>query len=167
MKNKLKISVIGLLIFGGIGYVQGQVKIGHINAQSIFTQMPEYKRMADQIQTLSKKYEDEIKKMSTELETKYKKYESESGTVSQEINKQRGEELQKLQQEIQKKQVDASQALQKKESELSKPIFEKAQKAINEVGKANGYDFILDSKALLYEGKNSNVLDLVKSKLGI
>ena len=167
MRNKLRILVIGILLFNVIGTLQGQIKIGYINSEAIVTQMPEYKIMADQIQALSKKYENEIKKMSTELQTKFKKYDSESSTVSQEINKQRGEELQKIQQKIQQKQLEASQSLQKKESELSKPIFEKAQKAIEETGKSNGYDFILDSKALLYDGGNSNVLDLVKSKLGL
>ena len=168
MKNKLKISILGLLFFSGIAIAQGQqLKIGYISSEEIINQMPEYKAMTNQLKTLGEKYENEIKKLNTEFDTKFKKYESESNTMSQEINRQRGEELQSIRQKIQEKQVEATQAIQKKEQELLRPIFDKAQKAIEDVAKANGYDFILEYKALLYHGANNNILNLVKSKLGI
>jgi outer membrane protein len=79
-------------------------------------------------------------------------------------------ELQDMQQRIQNYQQTASAQLQQKQNELLKPVFEKAEKAIAEVGKEKGLIYVFDigTKVVLYKSTESiDILPLVKVKLGI
>ena len=69
---------------------------------------------------------------------------------------------------IQQFQADAQKDLQKKELDLIQPITEKAKAAILKVGRAQAFDYVLDSSqgvTILADGKN--LLDDVKKSLGI
>jgi outer membrane protein len=71
---------------------------------------------------------------------------------------------------IQTYQQNASQQLQTKQADLLKPVFEKADKAIKEVGAEKGliYVFDMSSRVILYNSKESvDILPFVKTKLGI
>ncbi|MBK8808945.1 MAG: OmpH family outer membrane protein [Bacteroidales bacterium] len=71
---------------------------------------------------------------------------------------------------MQNYQQEAQSQLQKKEAELFQPILEKAQLAIAEVGKENGFIYIFDisSKVVLFQSdKSIDVMPLVKKKLGM
>jgi outer membrane protein len=62
--------------------------------------------------------------------------------------------------------------MQDKQVELFTPITEKADKAIKDVGKENGFIYIFDvsppSQVTYFdESKSTNVMQLVKTKLGI
>ena len=58
-----------------------------------------------------------------------------------------------------------------KQAELFKPITDKADKAIKEVGKENGFIYVFDLSGgqLIYydETKSTNILTLAKAKLGL
>ena len=62
------------------------------------------------------------------------------------------------------------QQLQQKQGELLQPVFDKAEKAIEEVAKEQGLMYVFDigTKVVLYKSAQSvDVLPLVKTKLGI
>ena len=63
----------------------------------------------------------------------------------------------------------AQESLAKKENEILKPIIDKAKKAINDVAKEKGYDYILDTGLgmVLYASDSEDILPLVKKKLGL
>jgi outer membrane protein len=75
-----------------------------------------------------------------------------------------------MQQRIQNYQQTAQAQLNQKQTELLKPVFDKAEKTIEEVAKEKGllYVFDIGSKVVLYKSNESlDVLPLVKTKLGI
>jgi len=79
-------------------------------------------------------------------------------------------ELQELQQRIQNYQMTAQQQIQQKQAELLSPVFDKAEQAIEEVGKEQGllYVFDIGSQVVLYRSNQSiDILPMVKQKLGI
>ena len=130
--------------------------------------MPEMKEAQKQLETLSKTYQKDIQSSITEFQTLLKQYEAEAATKSEEENAKRGQEIQEKQQRIQQFQADAQKDLQKKELDLIQPITEKAKAAILKVGRAQGFDYVLDSSqgvTILADGKN--LLDDVKKSLGI
>lgn len=61
--------------------------------------------------------------------------------------------------------------MQEKQVTLFTPITEKADKAIRDIGKENGFLYVFDISAgqLIYfdESKSTNVLPLAKAKLGL
>ncbi|MFD0837214.1 OmpH family outer membrane protein [Mariniflexile aquimaris] len=168
MKQIKTLLLATALCIGTVSFTNAQSKIAHINTQDLVTAMPEMKEAQKQLETLSKTYQKDIQSSITEFQTLLKQYEAEAATKSEEENAKRGQEIQEKQQRIQQFQADAQKDLQKKELDLIQPITEKAKAAILKVGRAQGFDYVLDSSqgtTILADGKN--LLDDVKKALGI
>jgi outer membrane protein len=106
--------------------------------------------------------------MATELDNKIKQYQAEVDTKTEEENQTRAQEVQSMEASIRQYQQQAQQDLQTKQADLMKPITEKAREAILKVGRAQGFDYVLDSAAgitILADGKD--LLADVKKELGI
>jgi outer membrane protein len=143
-------------------------KFGHIDANKLFTIMPEKEKASQELQDYSKQLEDELLKMQDELKKKYDDYQANGDKMSDLIKQTKEKEMQDLNQRIQNYQTQAQQDLQKKEQELMAPIYEKIRKAIKDVGEENKFMYIYDTSILLYYSNDSkDVFDLVKNKLGI
>ena len=76
-----------------------------------------------------------------------------------------------MQTRIQEFQTNAQTQLQDQQVALFQPIYNKADKAIKDIGKEGGYIYIFDVKPgqVLYfdESKSTNIIAQVKTKLGL
>ena len=85
------------------------------------------------------------------------------------MNETRTKEMQDMGNRIQQFQQTAQKELGQKELDLYKPIYEKAQKAIQKVAKAKGVSYVLDATSpgvvLFLEGGTDLLAD-VKKELG-
>jgi outer membrane protein len=72
---------------------------------------------------------------------------------------------------MQEFQQNAQTQLQEQQTALTQPIFTKVDKAIKDVGKEGGFIYVFDvaKGQVLYfdDTKSTNILALVKTKLGI
>jgi len=162
------ITVFFFVTFASFGQSKG--KFGHLNSNDLLDVMPEKTAAEKTIQDYAKQMETQLLEMQTELEKKYNDYTANQATYSEVVKKTKEEELMSMQQRIQSFQQTAQTELQKKEQELLKPIIEKAQKAIADVSKENGYSYVFDTGVgtLLHWPKDTDdLLPLVKTKLGI
>lgn len=169
MKSYISLVVLFLFI-ATASFAQGKGKFGHLNSNDLLEVMPEKVTAEQTIQDYAKQMENQLLEMQTELEKKYNDYMANQATYSEIVKKTKEDELMSMQQRIQSFQQTAQQELQKKEQELLKPIIEKAQKAISDVAKENGYTYVFDTGVgtLLYWPKDADdLLPLVKTKLGI
>ena len=143
-------------------------KLGHINSQELFAQMPELKVVEQKLDSLNKEYEALLTTMQEEYQKKLSDYQQKQATMTDAIRQISEEEIMSLQQRIQTTYQTAQQDVQKKERELLVPIQSKMVKAIQEVGAANGYTYIFDTAATLYVGADAiNLMSEVKKALGI
>ena len=148
-------------------------KIGYVDWEYIFSQMPEFKQIENELKTHGSQLENQLKAKSQEFESKYKAYQSMPATTSDIIKADKERELQGMQESIQKFQQDAQGSMQKKQTDLMEPVYTKVGKAIEEVAKENGYSFILSPQIpaggdiLLYSDDKYNISTLVLKKLGI
>lgn len=166
MKQLRTLLLTATLCIASVSFTQAQTKTAHINTQELIASMPEAKAAQAELEALGKTYEADIKASVEEYQNTAKRYEAEAATKTDEENQKRGLELQEKQMRIQKFQADAQQDMAKKEAELFKPIQEKAMKAIQEVAKAQGYQYVFDRSSLIVaDGKD--ILADVKKKLGI
>ncbi|MDO6761013.1 OmpH family outer membrane protein [Tamlana sp. 2_MG-2023] len=166
MKQLKNLFLATALCIVTVSFTQAQSKIAHINTQELIAAMPEAKAAQTEIETLGKTYQTDIQASITEYQNTVKQYEAEAATKTDEENQKRGLELQEKQQRIQQFRSDAQQDIAKKEAELFKPIQEKAMKAIQEVAKAQGYQYVLDrASVIVADGKD--ILADVKKKMGI
>lgn len=168
--KKMKTILLALVIFAGAtSFMNAQSKIAHINAQELIEAMPEYKAAQTQLDKVQKSYDTEIKAMMKELDTKAKQFDSESSTKTDEENQKRVEELQNMQNNVQTYRQQALQDLEKKRADIFKPILEKAQSTIQKVGRAQGFQYVLDSTLgsgiILADGKD--LMADVKKDMGI
>ena len=121
-------------------------KFGHINAQEVMASMPEFIKARGEIEATAKQYENDLKAMQDELQRKAQEYEKSKSTMNETKQKETEQTLMDLQQKIQQAYQDNSQALQKAQQEKMAPITQRLVDAIQAVGKAGGYVYIMDTQ---------------------
>ncbi|MCE7862055.1 MAG: OmpH family outer membrane protein [Bacteroidetes bacterium CHB5] len=149
-------------------------KIGYADWNYIFTQMPEFKQIENELKTHGTQLENQLKAKSTEFENKLRAYQGMPATTPDAIKADKERELQALQESIQKFQQDAQTSLGNKQTALMDPVFKKVGKAIEDVAKENGYSFILNPQLMgsgedivLYSDEKYDISNLVLKKLGV
>jgi outer membrane protein len=172
MKITIKILIVTLLLsISFVGYSQQKpLKFGHINTEEIITSMPERDSVAVQLEKFGKDLQDQAEGMNVERNKKVELYMKEQKTALELVNKTREEELQQINQKIQQFQQSAQEEYQQKQGQLMQPLLEKLQKAINDVGKENGFMYIFiknDNIIPFMSSESVDVTPLVKQKLGI
>jgi outer membrane protein len=162
-------KIVFLLALGiTIGFsAQAQKKFGYINSQELLEKMPEARKADTAMQQYQKTLEDQLRTMASDAQTKFKDYEEKEKTWTDAVKEVKQKELQDLQSRIQEFQQGAEEKIGRKKQDLFKPILDKAQKAIKDVGVEGGYDYIFDGSGLLYAKDSENILPAVKAKLGI
>lgn len=165
MKQFKTLLIAAILFIGATQITKAQTKVAHVDVSEIMGKMPAILDAQKQLQTLSTTYDADYKKMVDEYQAKLKKYEAESATVTEAVNQERQKEVQDMQKRIVDFRDNAQKELQNKESEIMKPIMEKVKASIQKVGKAKGFQYILDSSTLLLADGTNITVD-VKKDLG-
>lgn len=171
MKN-IKSLFIALVIIASAtaSYGQAKLKFGHIDSNELIAAMPERNTAQKSLQSYAKELEDQLAVMETELQSKYSSYLQKEGTLNDAVKESKQKELQDLQTRIQEFQVTAQDRYQKKEAELLQPIIDRANNAIQVVGKENGFTYIFDvgvGAVVYFSPDSEDILGLVKAELGI
>lgn len=168
MRHFKTLLFAAILCIGATSFTMAQSKIAHINTNELIEAMPEMKTAKAELDKLSKTYETEIQKMATEYQNKIKQYSAEVDTKTEEENAKRQEEVGTIEQSIRQYQANAQEDMQKKQADMMKPLFDKAKAAIQKVGRAQGFQYVLDSTqgsgVLLADGKD--LMADVKKELG-
>jgi outer membrane protein len=151
-------------MFLGANSINAQTKVAHIDFQGLVSKMPEMTAAKAQLDKKSKEYDTEYTAMVTEYQTKMKKYEGDAATVTEAINETRAKEMQDMGQRIQQARDTFQKQLQEKESEIVKPIIEKAKAAIQKVGKAKGFQYVMDASTLIL-ADGQDLFEEVKKEL--
>jgi outer membrane protein len=160
-------------VFAVSAQAQETQKIGYADWEYIFSQLPEFKQIDNELKTHGTQLENQLKAKYADYETKVKAYQGMPATTPDAIKADKERELAGLQESIQKFQQDAQTSLQNKQTALMDPVFKKVGKAIEDVAKENGYAFIMAPQVmgggdiLLYSDEKYNVSNLVLKKLGV
>ena len=154
-----------MLVLGANQTINAQTKTAHVDVSEIMTKMPAMLDAQKQLDKLSTTYDGEYKKMVEEYQGKLKKYEAEAATVTEAVNGDRSKEVQDMQKRIVDYRDNAQKELQQKESDIVKPIMEKVRASIQKVGKAKGFQYVLDGSTLLL-ADGTNLTADVKKDLG-
>jgi len=168
----MKKVVFLLAIALTVGFMQANAqtqapKLGYINSQELLTLMPEAAQADTTLDRYTRALEDQYKTMAQEGQTKLQEYQSNKDTWTPAIRETKERALSDLQSRMQEFQMNAQDSIQMKKAQLFKPLLDKAQKAIHDVGVEGNYDYIFDGSGLLYAKDAQNLLPKVKAKLGI
>jgi len=172
MKRFISIAVLIIVIaMAGQSAMAQSFKFGHINSDELIQSMPEYDSATKKLDNYRKELVNALELMTVELNTKNEAYQKESKNLSDIVKQTKEQELMDMNKRIQDFQTNAQTQLQNKQTEVFQPIYARVDKAIKDVGKDNGFLYVFDTAkgALLYfdEAKSTNVMSLVKTKLGV
>ena len=146
-------------------------KFGYINSNELLSLHPDVKAADSKLQDYQKQLLSVGQKMAGEFQKHYQSYVevANKGQLSKIQMQEKESALTQEQNKIRAYEAEMQQKLIKKREEIYKPILDKIQGAINAVGKENGYTFIFDAGTggILNAKENTNVIGLVKAKLGI
>jgi len=165
MKQIKTLLIAALFVLGANQTINAQAKTAHVDVADIMGKMPAMLDAQKQLEKLSGTYDADYKKMIEEYQAKLKKYEGESATVTEAVNTERSKEVQDMQKRITDFRDNAQKELQQKESDLVKPLMEKVRASIQKVGKAKGFQYVLDGSTLLLADGPNITVD-VKKDLG-
>ena len=172
----MKKILLLLTLFACMASLKAQdVKIGYTSAYLILPHVPAYLKIQDSLKKTETALTNQLVEKQKDFEVKVKKFETDrqSGDVPQVVLQTRATDLQRMQQEISQERELYGQELQKMQSALQTPILLKVKTAIEEVGKENGYTFILSSQDgmgqdnFLFSTDKIDVTLLVLNKLGV
>lgn len=170
MKRILKVTLLAVVLLTSANTFAQTLKLGHIDSSKLLAIMPERAAAQKQIETQAKEYETQMKDMQLEYQKLYQAYIGERETLSEALRADREKEIMDKEKRMKDYDQFAQNAIKKAQSDLLKPIFDKANKAIKDVGEENGFTYILDltSGVVLFNSASSiDVMPLVKTKLGI
>ena len=143
-------------------------KFGHINAQQVMNDMPEFVKARGELEATAKQYENDLKAMQEELQRKSEEYDKTKSTMNATKQKETEAALQSMYQKVQQTYQDNSQNIQKAQQEKMQPITTKLVNAIQAVGKAGGYVYIMDVASgipYISETLSEDVTSKVKAEL--
>jgi outer membrane protein len=165
MMKQFRTFLIAAVALFGFQTMSAQTKVAHVDTNEIMTKMPAVLDAQNQLKKLSDTYTAEYKTMVDEYQAKIKKYDAEAATVTDAVNQTRQTEMQDMGKRIGEYQETAQKDLQKKEADLMKPITEKVKASIQKVGKAKGFNYVLNAGDLLLAEGTDITVD-VKKDLG-
>lgn len=164
----LKSLVIITFMTLGLGFANAQ-KVAHVNLERVVANMPETRALQAEIAKIQKTYRDDLEEMGKKLETKYKKYSGEQASQTEDENQKRAQEIQDDRNKLAQAEQLAYKEIQEKQQKGLIPILQKAEKALKEVAKSRGIQYVLDSSAgkglLIADG--DDLYTAMKIKLGL
>lgn len=163
--KKLSVLFAAVMMFVTVGTVSAQ-KVASMDYEAVLSAMPETKKMTTDLDTFSKTKSDELNKQAEAFQKEVQQYQAEGAKLTEAQRTAKEAELQKKQQNLQQLQQTAQKDLATKRDTAVKPIIEKLNNAVEKVAKANGFDFIIDSTALIYKA-GPDATALVKKELGL
>ena len=163
--KKLSVLFAAVMMLATAGVAQAQ-KVASMDYEAVLSAMPETKKMTTDLDTFSKTKGAELNKQAEAFQKEVQQYQSEGAKMTEAQRSAKEGELQKKQQNLQQLQQTAQTDLAQRRDSAVKPIVDKLNNAVAKVAKANGYDFIIDSTALIYKG-GADATPLVKKELGL
>jgi len=166
-----KIMVIALLLtLGAIG-AKAQ-KYALIDMEYILKNIPAYEMANEQLNAISKKWQDEVESVQQEAQNLYKTYQADLVFLSADMKTKREAEIvakEQAAQDLKKKYFGTDGELFKKRQSLIRPIQDDIYNAIKEIAEKQGYALVIDrasAMSIIYATPKIDISNDVLAKLG-
>ncbi|MFM8433337.1 MAG: OmpH family outer membrane protein [Bacteroidota bacterium] len=167
MKNIL--LSLAIIVATSVSSLAQTHKFGHINSAELLQSMPQTRQADSTLKKYGESLEGQLTVMTNEYKSKVQAYQASMDSLPDVTRSYKERELQDLGGRIEGFRDNAQESIQKKKEELYSPILKRAEDAIKEVAKEKGYSYIFDtsSGSFLFAQESDNILDMVKTKLGM
>ena len=165
-------SVLLMILLFAVGMTASAQKFALIDMEYILKNIPAYERANEQLNQVSKKWQNEVDALQQEAQNMYKTYQSDLVFLSAEMKTKREEEIVKKEQEAQdlkRKYFGADGELYKKRESLMKPIQDEIYNAVKEISEDKGYQLVIDrasAMSIIFASPKIDISNEVLVKLG-
>lgn len=121
-----------------------------IDSERVFKSLVEYNNALDEIERLSKAYQEKVDEKFGEVESLYNSYISQRAALGEYTRQQREQQILSLEKEateFQESVFGTDGVIMKRRMELIQPIQQRVFKAIENIAKEQGYDLVIDISA--------------------
>jgi outer membrane protein len=172
--KKISLLIIAAVFIGLTGQQLNaqELKFGHIDRSEFIQSLPEFDTAVANLEKLSRELSNQFEIMQVELNNKGYEYERDNANWVDAVRDAKANEIMDMNRRLQEFQQTAEQQLQEKQAEYFQPIIAKADKAIQDVGRENGFIYVFvvgqeTSIGYFDAAKSVDIMPLVKTKLGI
>ena len=121
------------------------LRFGYFSFEQVFHTMPGYAIAKHNMDELRGKYDEETKRVETEFNSKYEEFLDGQRSYAKSILEKRQAELRELMEKNIAFKAEAARLLKKAEEEAYAPLKAKMNAALQQIGKENGFAFILNT----------------------
>lgn len=165
MKKLVAMAVAVLFVVGIFGSVahaaEKAYKIGYVDLAKVFDEYKKTKESEQNLETKGKAKEAERAGMVEEL----RKLKDEQALLSEKAKAEKQTVIDNKIRMLQEFDRTTRDALVKERNDMLGLILKDIEKVVADYSKANGYDYILNSRMLLYGGESYDLTNEVLSKL--
>ncbi len=170
MKRFVMLAVVAGALFVA-NTAHAQQKLGYVFVEAIIGNLPEFTGVQQSLKTHQEMLSKNLNIKQAYAQSKFEEYQQkkQAGKMAPGEEETAQKELQQLDGELRKYSDDAEQSMAKKREELLQPLYEKTQKAIDEVAKVEGYTYVLNggNSTIVVAPPENNITEKVFTKLGI
>jgi outer membrane protein len=169
--SRLALLLMGMFLFGSLATTAQ--KIAFVDTDYILKRIPAYEAAQEQLNTVSKKWQQEVEAAFQEVGALYKTYQTENVFLSPEMKVKKENEIVEKEKQaklLQQKYFGAEGELFKRREAVIKPIQDDIYSAITALCAEKGYEAIFDksSKAgVIFADPKIDISDQVLKQMGI
>jgi len=171
MKKILALAVF-LLVLCAI-QASAQIKIGYFNSEAIMKQLPDAQDAQKQLDQFVADWQQELNKMQDEWKKKFDDYDKRKLIMTEQRRADSERELRDMDQKIvdfRTQKFGQNGELFNKQNELMKPVQDRVFKAVQDVAREDGYDYVFDKSGdilLMYANEKYDLTQKVFAKLKV
>jgi outer membrane protein len=144
------VCFIGWVFAASIVAEEDRFKVGYVNLDRVAELSRTIRQTADRLESELRAQQEIIEQKREEYKRTEAALEVQATILTSQQVEERKKTLRALASEIDNLEYELSRALRKSEKEFIQPTFDKIMKAIENIGKEEGYDLIIRSDAVLY-----------------
>ena len=150
-----------------------QVKIAYFNSEAIMKQLPDAQDAQKQLDQFVADWQLELNKMQDEWKKKFDEYDKRKLIMTEQRRADTERELREMDQKIvdyRTLKFGQNGDLFNKQNELMKPVQDRVFKAVQDVAREDGYDYVFDKSGdilLMYANEKYDLTQKVFAKLKV
>jgi outer membrane protein len=140
-----------------------QAKFAVVDLQRALTEIEDGRKAKGQLKTLFDQRQKTLDKQQEDLRVLKEGIEKQRDVLSREVYAKKVEELQKALAELQTTYMEFQRELASKEGDMTKPILERLQRIVRQIGQKDGYAMVLErtEAGVVYIPSTYDLTDLV------
>lgn len=166
-----KLFIIAMLL-GAFGLSASAQKFALVDMEYILSNIPAYERANEQLNQISRRWQDEVEALDAEAKTLYRNYQNEAMFLSESQKQEREAAIIAKEREaadLKKKYFGPEGELYQKRQSLIGPIQEEVYNAVKGIAQAKGFQLILDrasDNGIIFASPAIDISNEVLTKLG-